>query len=60
MNTQMNTIYPPPPTMPIHAHPNQQAEEDDPIVALLARLYAALTLRADRFDRAREELRDHS
>ena len=41
--------------MPI-AHPNAQAEED-PIVALLARLYAALTLRADRFDRAREELR---
>ena len=50
-------------TMPI-AHcnpPNEQAEEEeDPVVALLARLYAALTLRADRFERARANLRDHT
>ena len=41
-------IYPPQPTPP---------KDEDPITALLAKLYAALTLRSDRFDRTLSELR---
>ena len=41
-------IYPRQPTPP---------KDEDPITALLAKLYAALTLRSDRFDRTLSELR---